>query len=145
MFAIGEDGDLKMLPPGLAPEDPTPATKSTSCSTCSGLDPFAGSYIRTAKLIRGIPIVTSTLRTFTGALSLSSSTSSPNRDSSDDYLEIGASACGNFTKDIRLILVVAPNGDRSRNSSSGYPTIGRSETLKGIVYWPQRLGKACSK
>jgi hypothetical protein len=27
-----------------------------------------------------------------------------------------------------LILMVAPNGDRSRNSSSGYPTIGRSET-----------------
>jgi hypothetical protein len=24
--------------------------------------------------------------------------------------------------------MVAPNGDRSRNSSSGYPTIGRSET-----------------
>jgi hypothetical protein len=30
--------------------------------------------------------------------------------------------------DNHLILMVAPNGDRSHNSSSGYPTIGRSET-----------------
>jgi hypothetical protein len=52
----------------------------------------------------------------------------PGRDSSDDYPEIGASACGNSTKDGRLILMVAPNRDRSRNNSSGYPTIGRSKT-----------------
>jgi hypothetical protein len=52
----------------------------------------------------------------------------PSRDSSDKYPEIGASACEKFTEDNRLILMVAPNGDRSRNSSSGYPTIERSET-----------------
>jgi hypothetical protein len=52
----------------------------------------------------------------------------PSQDSSDDYPEIGDSACGNSAKDIRLILMVAPNGDRSRNSSCGYPTIGRSKT-----------------
>jgi hypothetical protein len=40
----------------------------------------------------------------------------------------GASACENSIEDIRLILMVAPNGDRSCNSSSGYPTIRRSET-----------------
>jgi hypothetical protein len=127
-FAVGEDGDLKMLLPGPAPEHPTPAHSSTSDSTCSGLDPFVGLYIHTTKLVRGILIVTSTLRTFTAAPSSSSSTSSPSRDSSDDYLEIGASACGNSAKDNRLILMVAPNGDRSRNNSSGYPTIERSET-----------------
>jgi hypothetical protein len=44
------------------------------------------------------------------------------------YLEIEASACRNSTEDSRLILMVDPNGDRSRNRSSGYPTIGRSET-----------------
>jgi hypothetical protein len=71
--------------------------------------------------------VTSTLWPFTGAPSSSSSASSPSRDSSDDYLKIGASACGNSAKDSRLILMVVPNGDRSRNSSSEYPTIGRSE------------------
>jgi hypothetical protein len=126
-FVVGEDGDIKMLPLGPAPEHPTPAPSSSSGSTCSGSDPFVGLYIRTIKLIRGIPIVTSTLRTFTRALSSSSSTSSPSRDSSDDYPEIGASAYGKSTKDSCLILMVALNGDRSRNSSSGYPTIGRSK------------------
>jgi hypothetical protein len=33
----------------------------------------------------------------------------------------------NSAEDDRLILMVAPNGDQSLNSSSGYPTIGRSE------------------
>jgi hypothetical protein len=127
-FAVGEDGDLKMLPLGPVPEHPTSAQSSALGSTCSGSDPFAGLYIHTAKLVWGIPIVTSTLWTFTRAPSSSSSTSSPSRDSFDDYPEIGANACGNSTKDRRLILMVAPNGDRSRNSSSGYPTIGRSET-----------------
>jgi hypothetical protein len=116
-----------MLSP--APEHSTPAPSSTSSSTCVGSNPFAGLYICIAKLVRGIPIVTSTLQTFTGALSSSSSASPPSRDSSDEYLEIGASACGKFTEDNRLILMVAPNGDRSHNSSSGYPTIGRSETF----------------
>jgi hypothetical protein len=65
-----------MLPLGSAPEHPTPAPSSTSGSTCSDLDLFAGLYIRTAKLIRGISIVTFNLRTFTGALSSSLSASS---------------------------------------------------------------------
>jgi hypothetical protein len=127
-FAAGEDGDLKMLPPGPALEHPTPAPSSTSGSTYSGLDPFTGLYIRTVKLVWDILIMTSTLRTFTGASSSSSSASSPSRDSSDEYPEIRASTCGKSAKDNRLILMVAPNGDRSCNSSSGYPTIGRSET-----------------
>jgi hypothetical protein len=128
IFAVGENGDLKMLPPGSAAEHPTPTPSSTSGSTCSDLDPFVGLYIRITKLVRGILIVTSTLRTFTGAPSSSSSTSSPSRDLFNEYSEIGASACGISAEDSRLILMVAPNGDQSRNSSSGYPTIGRSET-----------------
>jgi hypothetical protein len=127
-FTVGDDGHLKMLPPGLAPEHPISAFLFTSGSACSGLDHFAGLYIRTAKLVWGILIITSTLRPFTGAPSSSSSASSPSRDSSDDYLEIRASTCRNSAEDNRLILMVTPNGDRSRNSSSGYPTIGRSET-----------------
>jgi hypothetical protein len=56
-FAVGEDRDLKMLTLGPVPEHPTPALSSTSDSTCSGLDPFAGLYIHIAKLVWGIPIV----------------------------------------------------------------------------------------
>jgi hypothetical protein len=126
-FAVGEYGDLKMLPPGPAPEHPTYAPSSTSGSSCSDLDFFIGLHIRTTELVRGIPIMTSTLRAVTGASSLCSSASSPSRDSSNDYPEIEAIACGNSAKDSCLILMVTPNGDRSRNSSIEYPTIGRSE------------------
>jgi hypothetical protein len=117
-FATGEDGDLKMLPLGPASEHPAPAPSSTSGGVCSGLDPFAGLYIHTAKLIRGIPIVASIIQPFVGALSSSSLASSPCRDSSDDYPEIEANACGNSIDDDRLILMVSPNGDQSHNSSS---------------------------
>jgi hypothetical protein len=124
-FAAGEDGDLKMLPPGPAPEHPAPAPSSTSGSTCLGLDPFAGLYIHITKLIWGMPIMTSTLWTSIRALRSSSLASSPSRDSSDEYPKIGASACGKSAEDSCLIFMVAPNGDLSHNSSSGYPTIGR--------------------
>jgi hypothetical protein len=117
-----------MLPLGPAPEHPAPAPSSTSGGACSGLDPFTRLYIHTAKLVRGIPIVTSILRPFTRASSSSSSVSSLGRDSYDDYPEIEANTCVNSAEDDRLILMVAPNGDQSLNSSSGYPTIGRSET-----------------
>jgi hypothetical protein len=127
-FAVGEDEDLKMLPLGPAPEHPTPSPSSTSGSTCSGLDPLVGLYIHTAKLVRGISIVTSTLWTSTEASSSSSSASSLNRDSSDEYPEIGANACGESAEDSHLIFMEAPNWDQSCNSSSGYRTIGRSET-----------------
>jgi hypothetical protein len=116
-----------MLTPGPVPEHPTPAPSSASGGACSGSNPFAGLYIRTAKLVQDISIVTSALRPFVRASSSSSLTSSLDRDSSNDYPEIGASACGNSTEDDRLILMVAPDGDQARNSSSGYPTIGRSE------------------
>jgi hypothetical protein len=117
-FTAGEDGDLKMLPLGPASEHPAPAPSSTSGGVCSGLDSFAGLYIHTAKLVRGIPIVVSIIRPFVGALSSSSLASSPYRDSSDDYPEIEANACGNSIDDDCLILMVSPNGDQSHNSSS---------------------------
>jgi hypothetical protein len=69
----------------------------------------------------------STLQPFIGVSSSSSSTSSPDRDSSSDYPEIRASTCGNSAEDDRLILMVAPDGDQARNSSSGYLTIERSK------------------
>jgi hypothetical protein len=88
-FVAGEDGDLKMLLPRTAPKHPAPTPSSTSGGTCSGSDPFAGLYIRTVKLVRGIPIMMSTLRPFIRVSSSSSSASSPDRDSSSDYPEIG--------------------------------------------------------
>jgi hypothetical protein len=127
-------------PLGPASEHLALTSSSTSSGSCSGSDPCAGSYIRTTKIVRGIPIMTSILRPLVGASSPSSSASTPDLDSYDDYTEIGASACGEPMKDGRLICMVAPNGDRSHNSSSRYPTIGKSEasntqTPSGGLVW----------
>jgi hypothetical protein len=59
-FTARKDGELRMLPPGPTPERRTPAdgqapwslmTSSISDDVCSGLDPFAGLYIRTGKIV----------------------------------------------------------------------------------------------
>jgi hypothetical protein len=126
-FAAGEDRDLKMLPPGPAPERLTLTSSSASGGSCSGSDPCAESYIRTAKIVWGIPVVTFILRPLAGASSSLSSTLTPYPDSSNDYPEIRASVCGEPTEGGRFICMVAPNGDRLHNSSSRYPTIGRLE------------------
>jgi hypothetical protein len=69
-FAAGEDGELRMLPPNPALERRALADgqatrslmiSSTSGVACSGVDPFVGLYIRTAKIIQGILIVASTV------------------------------------------------------------------------------------
>jgi hypothetical protein len=60
-FAAREDGDLNMLPPGLAPKHLALASSSVSGGSCSGSDPCAGIYIRTAKIIWDILVVTSIL------------------------------------------------------------------------------------
>jgi hypothetical protein len=61
------------------------------------------------------------------ASSSSTSASTPDLDLSDDYPEIRASTCGEPTEGGHLICMVAPNGDRSNNTSRRYPTIERSE------------------
>jgi hypothetical protein len=116
-----------MQPPGQAPEHLALASLSALCGSCSGSGPCAGSYIRTVKIVRGIPVVTSILRPLAGASSSSSSASTTDPDSSNNYTEIGASTCGEPVKNDHLICMVAPNGDRSHNNSSRYPTIRRSE------------------
>jgi hypothetical protein len=118
-----------MLPPGPAPEHPTLASLSTLSRSCSGSDSCARSYICTAKIVWGIPVMTSILQPMAGASSSSSSASTPDQDSSDDYPEIEASAYGEPAKSGRLICMVAPNGNRSHNNSSRYPTIRRSEAF----------------
>jgi hypothetical protein len=71
--------------------------------------------------------VTSILWLLAGASSSSTLTSTPDPDSFDVYLKIRASAFGEPVEGSRFIRMVAPNGDRSNNTSSRYPTIGRSE------------------
>jgi hypothetical protein len=124
-FTAGEDGDLQMLPPGEATEHTAPL--SASSGTLADSDFFDGLYIRTVKLVRGILVVTTILRPCTGASSSSSSALSSDQGSSKDYPEIGVSTCGSSTDISHLICMVVPNEDQPRHSSSGYPTIGRSE------------------
>jgi hypothetical protein len=88
------------------------------------VDSFAGLYIRTAKIVQGILVVTSILRPLLGASSSSSSAASPKPDSSDDYPKIGVGTCGDSVVESHLI---CSNKDPSRNSSSRYTDIGRSE------------------
>jgi hypothetical protein len=106
-----------------------PATSSRLGGACAGLDSCARLYIHTAKLVHGISVVTSILWPLTGELSSSSSTTSPNQDSSDDYPKIGISTYGDSTGEGCLIFMVAPTGDLSHNSSSRYATIGRSKAF----------------
>jgi hypothetical protein len=114
-----------MLPPGEAAEHIAPS--SASSETQAESDLFDGPYIRTVKLIQGIPVVTTILRPCVGAVSSSPSALSSDQGSSENYPEIGVNSCESSTSTSRLICMVAPNGDQPRHSSSGYPTIGRSE------------------
>ena len=86
-FAAGEDGDLRMLPPEEAIEHTAPSSALSGPREYSGS--FDGTYIHTAKLVRGIPVVTSILRPCAGASSSSSSALSSDQGSSEDYPEIG--------------------------------------------------------
>jgi hypothetical protein len=75
-FVVREDGDLRMLPPGEAAEHIAPS--SASSETQAESDLFDGPYVRTVKLIRGIPVLTTILWPCVGAAS-----SSPSALSSD--------------------------------------------------------------
>jgi hypothetical protein len=55
-FAVRENEDLKMLPPRPALKHPTPAPSSTSGSTCSGSDPFAG-LLCASKPLRYVSVI----------------------------------------------------------------------------------------
>jgi hypothetical protein len=125
MFAVGEDKDLRMLTPGEAAERIAPSSASIETQVESDL--FDGSYIRTVKLIRGIPVVTTILRPCAGVASSSPSALSSDQGSSENYPEIGVNTCESSVSTSRLICMVVPNEDQPHHSSSGYPTIERSE------------------
>jgi hypothetical protein len=112
-------------------EDPAPmaVTRAPSSGFIIASDPCTVSYIRTANIVRGIPVVTSILRPLVRASSSSTSTLIPDPDLSDDYLEIENNAYGEPAECSRLICMVASNGDRSNNTFSKYPTIGRSKAF----------------
>jgi hypothetical protein len=71
--------------------------------------------------------VTTILRPCAGASSSSSSALSSDQGSSENYPKIEVSSCGSPTDVSCLICMVARNEDLPHHSSSGYPTIGRSE------------------
>jgi hypothetical protein len=98
-----------------------------SIRSCVGSGRCVGNYICVAQIIQGNLVVTSILRPLTGASNSSTSASTPDSDSSDDYPEIGVGACGEPVKDDYFIYKVALNDDRSSNTSNRYPTIRRSE------------------
>jgi hypothetical protein len=76
-----------------------------------------GGLLRFESLCRAVPSGSST------------SGASRDHDSTDDYPEIGGSTYWNFVEEGHLIIMVAPAGAPSQNSSSRYFTIGRSEAL----------------
>jgi hypothetical protein len=136
IFAVGEDRNLKLLTQGLTPKCFMPvygqapyflASSSTSGGVCSGMNPYIRPYYRVAKTTQGIPIRAPIFQPSAGTSSSSTSATSPDQDSTDDYPEIGGSTCWNSTDEGCLIIMVATTGAPSQNSFSRYPTIGRSE------------------
>jgi hypothetical protein len=121
-FAAGEDGDLRMLPPGEAIEHTAPS--SASSETQADLDFFDRPYTRTVKLVRGIPVVTTILRPRARASISSSLALSSDQGSSEDYPEIGVSTCGSSTDISRLICMVAPNEISPATAPAGIPLSG---------------------
>jgi hypothetical protein len=122
-----------MLPPGEVTEHTAPS--SASSGTQADSDFFDGLYIRMAKLVRGIPVVTTILRPCTGASSSSSSALSSDQGSSEDYPEIGVSTCGSSADISRIIFMVAPNEDQPATAPAGIPPSGglRLQTSELLV------------
>jgi hypothetical protein len=85
-----------------------PIISSTTGGVYSGLDPYTWQHIRIVKLVQGILIVTSILQPSTETSNSSSSATSPNNDSADDYPEIGGSTYEDPVEESRLIVMVAP-------------------------------------
>jgi hypothetical protein len=121
-FAAGEDEDLRMLPPGEATEHTAPS--SASSGTQADSDFFDEPYIRTVKLVRGIPVVTTIIQSCAGASSSSSSTLSSDQGSYEDYPEIGVSTCGSSADISRLICMVAPKKISLATAPAGIPPSG---------------------
>jgi hypothetical protein len=121
-FAVGEDRDLRMLPPGEAAEHIAPSSASSETQVESDL--FDRPYIRTVKLIRGIPVVTTILRPCIGATSSSPLALSSDQGSSEDYPEIGVNTCESPVSTSRLICMVARTKISPATAPAGIPPSG---------------------
>jgi hypothetical protein len=117
MFVAGENGNLKLLTRRPTPKHLVPvygqapylsANSFISGGACSGLNPYAGSYHLTARTSQGLPIGAPIFQPPAGTSSSSPSGASPDRDSTDNYLEIGGSTCWNPAEEGHLIIMVAP-------------------------------------
>jgi hypothetical protein len=136
MFAAGEDRNLELLTRGPSPNHLVPiygqvlyllGSSSTSSEACSGLKSYARSYYCTAKTTQELPIRAHIFQPSARTSGSFASGASPDHNSIDDYPEIRGSTCWNSVEEGRLIIMVAPAEEPSHNSSSKYPTIGRSE------------------
>jgi hypothetical protein len=135
MFVAGDDGNLELLTRGPTPRhEPVYGQASyllidpsTSGRACSGLNPHVGSYYLSVMMSQGYPIGKTILLPLAGASSSSSSRATPDRDSAENYHEIGASACWNPAIQAHRISMVHPARGSSQNSSIKYPTIEGSE------------------
>jgi hypothetical protein len=136
MFAAGEDGNLELLTRGPAPKHLAsvygqapylPTNSSISGGACSGLNPYAGPYYLTTMTSQGLPIGAPIFQPSVGTANSSSSGPSPDRDSTEDYPEIGSSTCWNTAEEGGCIIMLASVGAPSQNSSSRYPIIRGSE------------------
>jgi hypothetical protein len=131
-----DNGSLKLLTRASASRHPTSvygqppyllAYPSTSIEVCSGLNPYARTYYISSNTSQGRPIEKTIIQPSVGASSSSSSGEAPDRDSVEDYPEIGGGACWNPAIEVRHINMVGPARGDSHNSSSKYQTISGSK------------------
>jgi hypothetical protein len=136
MFTIGEDKNLELLTKGPAPKHLAPVygqapyllvSSSTSDGAYSGPNRYVGPYHHATKTTLGLPIRAHIFQPSTGTSSSSTLGAFPYQDSTDHHPEIRGSTYWNSAEEGRLIIMVALTGAPSQNSSSRYPTIGRTE------------------
>jgi hypothetical protein len=139
MFAAEEDGNLELLTQNPEPTHLSsvyrnapyylvdPSTSSTLGGAYSSLNPWARSHYLSSMMSQEYPTRTSIFQPSAGTSSSSSSGASPDRDSIEDYPEIGDSVYWNSTIEAHRISMVGPVRVTSHNSSSRYPTIRGSK------------------
>jgi hypothetical protein len=117
MFTTGDDESLELLTQGLVPKHLASvygispyylADPSTPGGACLGLNPHARPYYPSVMTSQGRSIRKTILQPLARASSSSSSRATPDRDSVEDYLEIGGSACWNHAIKARRINMVGP-------------------------------------
>jgi hypothetical protein len=102
MFTVWKDENLALLTQGPVQRHPAPVygkapyysvDPSTSGRACSALNPHEGLYYLSTMTSQGRTIGKTIFRSSAGTSSSSSSGATPDRDSIEDYPEIGVSAC----------------------------------------------------